>query len=72
MPVDSSDYASRLYGTLHQLDDEQFDWIAIENPDDTLEWEAVLDRLKGRPDQMAILDDARDRATVEPLITPPR
>ncbi len=46
MPVDSSDYASRLYGTLHQLDNEKLDWIAIENPDDTLEWEAVLDRLK--------------------------
>ena len=46
MPSDSVEFAARLYGTLHQLDAEQFDWIAIETPDDTPEWEAVLDRLR--------------------------
>ena len=46
MPSDSVEFAARLYGTLHQLDAEQFDWIAIEIPDDTPEWEAVLDRLR--------------------------
>jgi L-threonylcarbamoyladenylate synthase len=46
MPANPAEYAARLYGTLHQLDLEQLDWIAIECPDDTLEWEAVLDRLK--------------------------
>lgn len=46
MPADSAHYAVQLYGTLHQLDGEHLDWIAIEIPDDTPEWEAVLDRLR--------------------------
>lgn len=46
MPAHPSEYAARLYGTLHQLDNEHLDWIAVERPDDTPEWEAVLDRLR--------------------------
>lgn len=46
MPENSGEYAAQLYGTLYQLDGEQLDWIAVECPDDTPEWEAVLDRLR--------------------------
>ena len=49
-PLTLSNSRPRLYGTLHQLDAEQFDWIAIETPDDTPEWEAVLDRLRRAPE----------------------
>ena len=45
MPATANEYATRLYGTLHQLDRKQLDWIAIERPENTVEWEAVLDRL---------------------------
>lgn len=45
MPISAAGYAAQLYGTLHQLDREQIDWIAIERPNDTSEWEAVVDRL---------------------------
>ncbi len=41
MPSDPAEYAARLYGTLHELDAEQFDWIAVDSPDDNPEWEAV-------------------------------
>lgn len=46
MPAGSTEYAARLYSILHQLDDESLDWIAVEIPDATPEWEAVLDRLR--------------------------
>jgi L-threonylcarbamoyladenylate synthase len=46
MPADSRQYAARLYGTLHQLDGDRFDWIAAEIPNDAPDWEAVLDRLR--------------------------
>ena len=45
MPADSREYATRLYGTLHQLDGEHLDWIAVEIPNDAPDWEAVFDRL---------------------------
>jgi L-threonylcarbamoyladenylate synthase len=31
---------------LHELDGQNYDWIAVELPDDTPEWEAVRDRLQ--------------------------
>ena len=46
MPDDPSGYASALYRTLHELDERHFDWIAVEQPPSTPEWEAVLDRLR--------------------------
>jgi L-threonylcarbamoyladenylate synthase len=46
MPEDSAEYAARLYSTLHQLDGEHLDWIAVEIPAETPDWEAVLDRLR--------------------------
>ena len=46
MPPEAQEYAARLYQTLHDLDVRGYDWIAVEAPPDTPEWEAVRDRLK--------------------------
>lgn len=46
MPNHPRDYAARLYATLHDLDDAGHDWIAVDTPDNTAEWESVLDRLQ--------------------------
>ena len=46
MPADPRAYAAVLYGTLHRLDAEGWDWIAVERPPDTPEWAGVLDRLR--------------------------
>lgn len=45
MPEEPEAYAAKLYGTLHQLDNEGFDWIAVELPPDRPEWTAIRDRL---------------------------
>ena len=45
MPADSAEYAVQLYGSLHEMDDRHYNWIAVDAPPDTPEWEAVLDRL---------------------------
>ncbi len=46
MPGNPREYASRLYAVLHDLDDRGYDWIAVEPPHETAEWEGVLDRLR--------------------------
>ena len=46
MPSDPLDYAAQLYGTLHSLDAQGLNWIAVEQPPDTPEWAGVLDRLR--------------------------
>lgn len=46
MPADARAYAAMLYETLHRLDAEHLDWIAVEQPPDTPEWAGVLDRLR--------------------------
>jgi L-threonylcarbamoyladenylate synthase len=46
MPADPQAYAAALYETLHRLDTEALDWIAIESPPDTPEWAGILDRLR--------------------------
>jgi L-threonylcarbamoyladenylate synthase len=46
MPSDPRDYAARLYATLHEIDRQGYDWIAVESPEETPEWESVLDRLR--------------------------
>lgn len=38
--------AASLYETLHRLDAQSLDWIAVESPPATPEWAGVLDRLK--------------------------
>lgn len=45
MPVDAAQYGARLYGALHEVDAEGWDWVAVEAPPETPEWEAIRDRL---------------------------
>ena len=45
MPSDPTHYAAALYDTLHRLDDEGFDWIAVEMLPDEPEWAGIIDRL---------------------------
>ena len=46
MPAHAAEYAARLYGTLHELDHRQLDWIAVEGPPADPRWEAIHDRLR--------------------------
>lgn len=46
MPADARAYAAALYETLHRLDGEGLEWIAVERPPETPEWAGVLDRLR--------------------------
>ncbi len=46
MPADAEKYAAQLYGELHELDLEAFDWIAVDSPDEDPEWDAIRDRLR--------------------------
>ena len=46
MPGDPEGYAARLYSALHELDREGWPVISVEPPPDTLEWAAILDRLR--------------------------
>jgi L-threonylcarbamoyladenylate synthase len=46
MPADAAAYAAELYRVLHELDSHGYDWIAVDTPADTPEWEAVGDRLR--------------------------
>jgi L-threonylcarbamoyladenylate synthase len=46
MPAEPARYARHLYSTLHALDVEGYDWIAVECPPNEPQWRAILDRLK--------------------------
>jgi L-threonylcarbamoyladenylate synthase len=46
MPLDAAMFAAVLYETLHRLDREGLDWIAVEQPPQEPEWAGILDRLK--------------------------
>lgn len=46
MPADPCGYAAALYQTLHQLDEENYDWVAVERPPDLPEWAGIVDRLE--------------------------
>jgi L-threonylcarbamoyladenylate synthase len=46
MPEKPDDYAARLYAVLHELDRENWPWIAVEAPPDTAAWAAIRDRLR--------------------------
>ena len=46
MPPDPAGYGTLLYETLHQLDRESLDWIAVETPPDDSAWLGIVDRLK--------------------------
>ena len=45
MPQDAAAYAAVLYDTLHRLDREGWDWIAIDELPPSPEWAAIRDRL---------------------------
>ncbi len=45
MPLSASDYAAALYDVLHRADAGNYDWIAVDLPPSTPEWEAIRDRL---------------------------
>ncbi len=45
MPEKPEEYAAELYAALHRLDQEGFEWIAVELPADVPEWAAIRDRL---------------------------
>jgi L-threonylcarbamoyladenylate synthase len=46
MPNDPVGYAQRIYSVLHDLDQENWPWIAVEAPPDSADWAAIADRLK--------------------------
>jgi len=46
MPAQAATYAATLYSTLHMVDSEGWDYIAVEEPPHTDDWEPVLDRLR--------------------------
>jgi L-threonylcarbamoyladenylate synthase len=46
MPLDAEPYAAQLYRVLHQLDAENWPWIAVEMPPDAADWLAIRDRLQ--------------------------
>lgn len=45
-PSEAHEYAARLYSLLHELDRENWDWIAVEKPPEGPEWAAIHDRLQ--------------------------
>jgi L-threonylcarbamoyladenylate synthase len=45
MPQDPGSYAAVLYSTLHDLDRQAYDWIAIEPLPDESAWDGIRDRL---------------------------
>jgi len=45
MPANAAGYAAVLYETLHRLDGEKLDWIAVETPPASAEWSGIVDRL---------------------------
>ena len=46
MPQSAADYAAALYEVLHQADAGNYNWIAVDLPPNTPEWEAIQDRLQ--------------------------
>jgi L-threonylcarbamoyladenylate synthase len=46
MPEQPDTYAAVLYATLHQVDTQGFNWIAVEQPPLAPEWTAIHDRLQ--------------------------
>ncbi len=51
MPSKPAAYAARFYRVLHELDHENWPWIAVEALPDTLAWAALRDRLSRASNQ---------------------
>jgi L-threonylcarbamoyladenylate synthase len=45
MPSSPAEYAAALYDKLHRADADRYDWIAVDAPPETPDWEAIRDRL---------------------------
>jgi L-threonylcarbamoyladenylate synthase len=45
MPSTPAEYAAALYDNLHKADAAGYDWIAVDAPPETPDWEAIRDRL---------------------------
>ena len=46
LPADPAGYAAGLYAVLHDLDALGLDRIVVALPPDTVEWQAIRDRLR--------------------------
>lgn len=46
LPATAPECAAALYDVLHTADAQGYDWIAIEPPPDTHEWDGIRDRLR--------------------------
>jgi L-threonylcarbamoyladenylate synthase len=46
MPQSAADYGAKLFEVLHHADAGNYDWIAVDLPPSTPQWEAIQDRLK--------------------------
>ncbi|MBN8731209.1 MAG: threonylcarbamoyl-AMP synthase [Acidobacteria bacterium] len=46
LPAGAREFAARLYEVLHSADAQGYDWIAIEPPPRTPEWDGIRDRLR--------------------------
>jgi L-threonylcarbamoyladenylate synthase len=46
MPDDAREYGAKLYAILHDVDAENWDWIAVERPPRDGDWAAIADRLE--------------------------
>ncbi len=46
MPSDPARFAAALYARLHEADGQGWEWIAIDEPANSSEWEGILDRLR--------------------------
>jgi L-threonylcarbamoyladenylate synthase len=46
MPTNPQAYAASLYAELHIADTEGWDWLAVEEPPPSPEWDAIRDRLR--------------------------
>jgi L-threonylcarbamoyladenylate synthase len=46
MPDDAREYGAKLYAILHDVDAENWDWIAVERPPQEGDWAAIADRLE--------------------------
>jgi L-threonylcarbamoyladenylate synthase len=46
MPHSAAEYTAALYHQLHEADAGNYDWIAVDLPPNTPDWEAVHDRLR--------------------------
>jgi L-threonylcarbamoyladenylate synthase len=46
IPHDAEAFGRAIYAELHQCDDAGAEWVVVESPPDTTEWQAIRDRLK--------------------------